>query len=57
MGDKGSREVVCTFKVKLETVVVDVSRILEDIMGGLLEYPWLYPENVAIIIRSRSEEA
>ena len=40
MGDKGSRQVVCTFIFKLETVVVDVSRILEDIMGGLLEYLW-----------------
>ena len=47
---------MCTFIVKLDTVVVNVSRILENIMGGLLEYPWLYPENVAIIIKSHSEE-
>ena len=47
---------MCTFIFQLGTVVMDVSRILEDIVGGLLKYPWLYPENVAVIIRSHSEE-
>ena len=56
IGDKGSRHIVCAFIFRLGTIIVDVSRILEDIMSGLLENQWLYLENVAITIRSPSEE-